>query len=79
LADVASTPQGLARMVERSRLPHQQLGGLQAHPAFRQRMLDRLVLADRPGEADAFGVVRVTSTIFGVLRGRGPDLPVCAS
>ena len=27
-------------------------------------MLDRLVLADRPGEHDAFGVVRVTSTIF---------------
>jgi hypothetical protein len=43
---------------------HQQLGRLQAHPAFRQRMLDRLVLADRPGEHDAFSVVRVTSTIF---------------
>ena len=44
---------GLAGVVERGRLEHHQVRGLELHPAGGERMLDRLVLADRPVEHDA--------------------------
>ena len=43
----------LAGVVERGRLERHQVGGFELHPAGGERMLDRLVLADRPVEHDA--------------------------
>src|SRR5688572_31371788 len=39
---------GLARVVERGRLERHEIRRLERHPVGRERMLDRLVLADRP-------------------------------
>ena len=50
----------LALVVEPGRLEHHQVRRLQRHPVRRQRVLDALVLADRPVEHDA---------LVGVLRG----------
>src|SRR4029077_13843544 len=44
---------GQAVVVLPGRLERHQLGGFQLHPAFGERMRDRRVLADRPGEHDA--------------------------
>src|SRR5262245_13894196 len=57
---------GLAAVVELRRPQHQQLGGQELGPAFGKRMLDRLVLADRPAEHDA---------LLGVGGGLGEGAP----
>ena len=44
-------------IVEARRLHHHEIGGLQRHPALRQRMGDGLVLADRPAEHHALARV----------------------
>src|SRR5688572_15894026 len=44
---------GLARVVERGRLERHEIRRLERHPVGRERMLDRLVLADRPVEYHA--------------------------
>ena len=58
-AALASAPHSLAGVVECGGLEGEQFGGLELGPAFRQRMRDALVLADRPAEHDALlGVLR---------------------
>ena len=62
LGRVGLHPARLARVVQGGRLEHHQIGRLQLHPAFRERVLDSLVLADGPAEHDALlGVARRAS------------------
>src|SRR5918995_3203462 len=59
----------LSVVIEPGRLEGEQVGSLELHPALGERVLDRLVLADRPAEHDA---------LLGVLRGAGGGCPADA-
>ena len=57
LGRVAFRAAGLAGVVQRSALHRHQVRRFQLHPALRERMLDALVLTDRPIEHDALARV----------------------
>ena len=50
---MAAGPQGMSLIVLPGGFAHHQIGGFKLHPAFGERMLDGLVLPDRPAEHDA--------------------------
>jgi len=59
---IGRRPAGQAVIVLPGGLEHHQVGRFQLHPAFRERMLDGLILSDRTAEHDA---------LFGVSGGAG--------
>ena len=71
-AALASAPHGLPASYSERGLQHHQVRRLELHPACGERMLDRLVLADRPVEHDA--LLRVAARRGAAPRARGRPL-----